>query len=61
MFQLVCDSSGVVVEITLRELVPAVLKWGNKLDNVLKVLFSHMISSAQVFLFLLCCCLLICD
>lgn len=49
MFQLVCDPSGVVVESTLKELVPAVIKWGNKLDHVLKVLFSHILSSAQVF------------
>ncbi|RDX84637.1 LisH domain and HEAT repeat-containing protein, partial [Mucuna pruriens] len=46
MFQLVCDPSGVVVETTLKELVPAVMKWGNKLDHVLRVLLSHIISSA---------------
>ncbi|XP_020218710.1 RAB11-binding protein RELCH [Cajanus cajan] len=46
MFQLVCDTSGVVVETTLKELVPAVMKWGNKLDHVLRVLLSHVISSA---------------
>ncbi|XP_027358222.1 RAB11-binding protein RELCH homolog isoform X2 [Abrus precatorius] len=47
MFQLICDPSGVVVETTLKELIPAVIKWGNKLDQVLKVLLSHILSSAQ--------------
>jgi hypothetical protein len=52
MFQLICDPSGVVVETTLKELVPAVIKWGNKLDHVLGVLLSHSYSSAQVYVFL---------
>jgi hypothetical protein len=52
MFQLICDPSGVVVETTLKELVPAVIKWGNKLDHVLGVLLSHICSSAQVYVFL---------
>ncbi|MFS7973434.1 putative transcription factor interactor and regulator LisH family [Helianthus anomalus] len=47
MFQLVCDPSGVVVETTIRELVPALLKWGNKLDHILRVLLSHMLSSIE--------------
>ncbi|CAL0318874.1 unnamed protein product [Lupinus luteus] len=47
MFQLICDPSGVVVESTLKELVPAVIKWGNNLGHVLKVLLSHILSSAQ--------------
>lgn len=47
MFQLVCDPSGVVVETTLKELVPAVLNWGNKLDHISRVLLSHILSSAQ--------------
>ncbi|KAJ1442565.1 LIS1-like proteiny motif [Sesbania bispinosa] len=47
MFQLICDPSGVVVETTLKKLVPAVIKWGNKLDHVLRVLLSHILSSAQ--------------
>ncbi|KAL2335762.1 hypothetical protein Fmac_016975 [Flemingia macrophylla] len=47
MFQLICDPSGVVVETTLKELVPAVIKWGNKLDHVLRVLLSHILSAAQ--------------
>lgn len=47
MFQLVCDPSGVVVETTLKQLVPAVNKWGNKLDHILRVLLSHISSSAQ--------------
>ncbi|XP_045812584.1 RAB11-binding protein RELCH-like [Trifolium pratense] len=47
MFQLICDPSGVVVESTLKKLVPAVIKWGNKLDHVLGVLLSHICSSAQ--------------
>lgn len=52
MFQLICDPSGVVVETTLKELVPAVIKWGNKLDHVLVVSLSHIVSSAQVSFFL---------
>lgn len=51
MFQLMGDRSGVVVETTMKELVIAVVKWGNKLDHVLRVLFSHILSSAQVFVF----------
>ncbi|KAE9584417.1 hypothetical protein Lalb_Chr00c03g0404241 [Lupinus albus] len=35
-FQLICDPSGVVLESTLKELVPAVIKWGNNLGHVLK-------------------------
>ena len=50
MFQLVCDPSGVVVEMTLKQLVPAVNKWGNKLDHILRVLLSHISSSVQVSL-----------
>ena len=48
MFQLVCDPSGVVVDTTLKDLVPAVIKWGNKLEHVLRVLLSHLLGSAQV-------------
>lgn len=47
MFQLICDPSGVVAETTLKELVPAVINWGNRLDHVLSVLLSHILSSAQ--------------
>ncbi|XP_062150654.1 uncharacterized protein LOC133859309 [Alnus glutinosa] len=47
MFQLVCDPSGVVVETTLKELLPAVINWGSKLDHVLRVLLSHIVSAAQ--------------
>ncbi|XP_077253234.1 HEAT repeat-containing protein [Tasmannia lanceolata] len=47
MFQMVCDPSGVVVETSLKELVPAVLLWGNKLDHILRVLLSHILGSAQ--------------
>ncbi|XP_068302700.1 uncharacterized protein [Pyrus communis] len=47
MFQLVCDPSGVVVETTLKQLVPAVNKWGNKLDHILRVLLCHISSSVQ--------------
>ncbi|KAK1433234.1 hypothetical protein QVD17_10143 [Tagetes erecta] len=47
MFQLICDPSGVVVDTTIRELVPALLKWGNKLDHILRVLLSHMLSSIE--------------
>ncbi|KAL9324628.1 hypothetical protein ACSQ67_009485 [Phaseolus vulgaris] len=47
MFQLICDPSGVVVETTLKELVLAVIKWGNKLDHVLRVSFSHILNCAQ--------------
>ena len=52
MFQLICDPSGVVVETTLKELVPVVIKWGNNLYHVLRVLLSHILSSAQVFVLL---------
>lgn len=52
MFQLVCDPSGVVVDTTIKELVPTLVKWGNKMDHILRVLLSHIISSAQVVLFL---------
>jgi hypothetical protein len=52
MFQLVCDPSGVVVETTLKELLPAVINWGSKLDHVLRVLLSHIVSAAQVCFFL---------
>lgn len=48
MFQMICDPAGVVVETSMKELVPAVIKWGNKLDHVLRVLLSHILSSAQV-------------
>ncbi|XP_058089002.1 uncharacterized protein LOC131235710 [Magnolia sinica] len=47
MFQLVCDPSGVVVETSLKKLVPAVITWGNKLDHILRVLLSHILGSAQ--------------
>ncbi|OVA14259.1 LisH dimerization motif [Macleaya cordata] len=47
MFQLVCDPSGVVVETSLKELVPAMMNWGNKLDHTLRVLLSHILGSAQ--------------
>nr|GEV83754.1 lisH domain and HEAT repeat-containing protein KIAA1468 homolog [Tanacetum cinerariifolium] len=47
MFQLVCDPSGVVVETTIKELVPALLKWGSKLDHILRVLLSHILSSIE--------------
>ncbi|KAL5745067.1 hypothetical protein ACOSP7_026213 [Xanthoceras sorbifolium] len=47
MFQLVCDPSGVVVETSLKELLPAVINWGNKLDHILRVLLSLILSSTQ--------------
>uniref|UniRef100_A0A7N1A0P1 HEAT repeat-containing protein n=1 Tax=Kalanchoe fedtschenkoi TaxID=63787 RepID=A0A7N1A0P1_KALFE len=47
MFQLVCDPSGLVVETTLKELLPAVVTWGDKLDHVLRVVLSHILGSAQ--------------
>ncbi|XP_065848417.1 uncharacterized protein [Euphorbia lathyris] len=47
MFQLVCDPSGVVVETALKELLPAVLKWGNKLEHILRVSLSHILSSIK--------------
>ncbi|XVE72125.1 hypothetical protein DITRI_Ditri11bG0013400 [Diplodiscus trichospermus] len=47
MFQLACDPSGVVVETTLKELLPAVINWGNKLDHILRVLISHILGSAE--------------
>lgn len=48
MFQLACDPSGVVVETTLKELLPAIINWGNKLDHILRVLLSHILGSSQV-------------
>ncbi|KAL3630359.1 hypothetical protein CASFOL_023343 [Castilleja foliolosa] len=47
MFQLVCDPSGIVVETTIKDLVPALINWGDKLDHILKVLLSHIVGSAQ--------------
>lgn len=47
MFQLVCDPSGVVVETTIKELVPALVNWGKELDHLLQVLLSHALGSAQ--------------
>ncbi|CAM0881248.1 unnamed protein product [Alopecurus aequalis] len=47
LFQLACDPSGVVVDVALRELVPAVVRWGGKLDQILRVLLSHILVSAQ--------------
>ncbi|MQL79844.1 hypothetical protein Taro_012293, partial [Colocasia esculenta] len=47
MFQLVCDPSGFVVEASIKELLPSVIKWGKKLDHILRVLFSHLLGSAQ--------------
>ncbi|MBA0802921.1 hypothetical protein Gohar_013180, partial [Gossypium harknessii] len=47
MFQLACDPSGVVVETTLKELLPALINWGNKLDHILRVLISHILDSAE--------------
>ncbi|XP_011097164.2 lisH domain and HEAT repeat-containing protein KIAA1468 homolog [Sesamum indicum] len=47
MFQLVGDPSGTVVETTIKELVPALINWGNNLDHVLQVTLSHLLGSAQ--------------
>ncbi|KAG2597965.1 hypothetical protein PVAP13_5KG309600 [Panicum virgatum] len=47
MFQLVCDPSGAVVEVTLKELVPALVRWGGKLDQISRVLLAHILASAQ--------------
>eukprot|EP00250_Pteridium_aquilinum_P009534 c18734_g1_i1 orf=241-3768(+) len=51
MFQLILDPSGVVVEMTLKELVPAVVTWANNgnqpLSQLLRLLFSHILASAQ--------------
>ncbi|KAK6927916.1 hypothetical protein RJ641_006507 [Dillenia turbinata] len=47
MFQLVCDPSGAVVDTSLRELLPAVVNWGNKLEHILKVLLSYLLESVQ--------------
>ncbi|XP_057783915.1 uncharacterized protein LOC131001529 isoform X2 [Salvia miltiorrhiza] len=47
MFQLVCDPSGIVVDTTKKDLVPALINWGNKLDHILQVLLSHILGSAQ--------------
>lgn len=50
MFQLICDPSGAVVEVALKELVPAVVRWGDKLDQISRVLLAHILASAQVSL-----------
>lgn len=55
MFQLVCDPSGAVVETSLKKLVPAVISWGNKLDHILRVVLSHILGSAQVYVLLIGC------
>lgn len=47
MFQLVCDPSGIVVDTSLKELVPAVINWGGKLEHILRVLLSHLLACAQ--------------
>lgn len=47
MFQLVCDPSGIVVDTSLKELVPAVISWGGKLEHILRVLLSHLLACAQ--------------
>ncbi|EEC70756.1 hypothetical protein OsI_02169 [Oryza sativa Indica Group] len=47
MFQLVCDPSGAVVNVALKELVPAVVRWGDKLDQILRILLAHILASAQ--------------
>ncbi|KAL3527015.1 hypothetical protein ACH5RR_011671 [Cinchona calisaya] len=47
MFQLVCDPSGVVLETTIKELVPSLVNWGKKLDHVLQSLLSHILGSIQ--------------
>jgi hypothetical protein len=35
------------VEVTLKELVPAVVRWGGKLDQISRVLLAHILASAQ--------------
>lgn len=47
MFQLICDPSGIVVDTTIKELVHALISWGNKLDHILRVCLAHILSSAQ--------------
>ncbi|KAL2896547.1 RAB11-binding protein RELCH-like protein [Bienertia sinuspersici] len=47
VFQLVCDPAGAVVDSTLKELVPALVNWGNKLDHILGLLLSHIVNSAK--------------
>ncbi|GAB2216796.1 hypothetical protein Droror1_Dr00024575 [Drosera rotundifolia] len=43
MFQLISDPAGVVGDTTLKELVPVLVKWGNKLDHILRVQLSHIL------------------
>ncbi|CAH9132432.1 unnamed protein product [Cuscuta epithymum] len=47
MFQLLCDPSGVVVETTMKELVPALVTWGKNLDHMSQLLLSHILQSAK--------------
>lgn len=48
MFQLVCDPSGVVVETSLKEVVPVVVNWGDNFDHILHVTLSNILKCAQV-------------
>lgn len=47
MYQLVCDPAGVVVDTALNDIVPAIIKWGNKLDHILLALLSHILGLVQ--------------
>ncbi|KAL6529931.1 hypothetical protein OROMI_028576 [Orobanche minor] len=47
MFQLICDPSGIVVGTTIKDLVPALINWGDKLDHILQVLLSHILGFAK--------------
>ncbi|XP_044361035.1 uncharacterized protein [Triticum aestivum] len=47
LFQFVRDPYGVVGDVALRELVLAVVGWVGKLDQILEVVLSHILASAQ--------------
>ncbi|XP_078428527.1 HEAT repeat-containing protein isoform X2 [Wolffia australiana] len=46
-YQLLCDPSGLVVETSLKELIPSLINWGNNLDHLVRVSLSHLLSSAE--------------
>ncbi|XP_051149752.1 uncharacterized protein LOC127264322 [Andrographis paniculata] len=47
MFQLVCDPARTVSETTMKDLVPALINWGNELDHILQVIMSRILGSSR--------------
>lgn len=52
MFQLVCDPAGIVVEASLEQLIPAVVRWAKSekqlIHHLLSALISRLLGSVQV-------------